>query len=127
MTERPLLVQERALISTVVAFVAHPATGVGHRDKVHLMRLMSLCDAIAQMPQVDKFQIEHGPVCHIYWAACDLIKVFRAKDATHWNRKTEARFLACHLLRYFEVRSVLGVRALGLPDHVPEPPKTPVF
>lgn len=127
MTERPLLAQERALISTVVAFVAHPETGVRYDDKVLLLRMMSLCDAIAQMPQVDRFQIEHGPVCHIYWAARDLIKVFRDKDSNHWHRKTEARFLACHLLRYFEVRSVLGVRALGLPDHVPEPPKTPVF
>lgn len=129
MTERALLAQERALISAVVAFVAHPVTGLHDEaaKKVLLLRIMSLCDAIAAMPVVDRFQIEHGPIEHLYWGAQDLIKVHRDKEASHWDRKREARYMACHLLRYFEVRSVLGLRALGLPDHVPAPPKTPVF
>jgi hypothetical protein len=131
MTERPLLPQERALISASVAFCVLPAAGQPRADRFLLLRLMTLCDAVADMAasplKSPRFEIEHGPVQHIYWAARELIKLHRDKAASRTARECKARHLACHVFTYFDTRSILGLRGLSLAEHVPEPPKAVVI
>jgi hypothetical protein len=121
MNDRPLLAQERALLSSVVAFVAHKSTGADREHNGILLRIASICDAIAQIPQVDRFQIKNGPLCYIYMQAEDLIKSHRDEGASQDDRDKGAELMAGHLLLYCEVQSIQAMRALGLPDDVMQP------
>lgn len=123
---RALNAHERALLAAVTNFCLLPATGLHGEDKHLLMRIEEVLRAVMKLPQVDRFQIEHGPLTNIFYQARDLIDAVRDREGENQKRR-QARYLALLLFPYFEGRTVTALRAHGLPDHVPEPPKEPVF
>lgn len=127
MTERALLLQERALIAAAVAYATWPALTVDADDNRLILRLDELCRFIRQMPEVDRFQIEHGPVEAIYWGAHHLLKALRSPSPSDASVRYAKRVFLAAVFCYFEARSIASLHAMRLPDHVPEPPKVPVL
>jgi hypothetical protein len=124
MTDRPLTLHERALIAAAVAFCTVRSTGFHEDDDRLLRRLADVVDAIQSLSLKDQFVVTSGPLEWVYGDACDLIAAHRDKAADQRQRARHAQYLACQVFRYFELRSVLAQRALGLPDHVPDPEKS---
>ena len=121
MTDRALVPLERALVAAAVAFCVQHATGFYEQDKRLLQRLADITDAIKALSLADQLVINTGPVQYIYGDTVDLIEVSRDKGAPARAVSNHKRYLACHVFQYFELRSVLALRAVGLPDRVPDP------
>lgn len=121
MTSRPLMAHERALIAAAVVFSAAPAVSADGFGKTDLFRLASICDGVRDLPSVDRFQVEHGPVTDIYWAATELIQAYRDSSVDRMAKDRLARLLAASVFCYFEQRCVSGLKGLGLKHQMAAP------
>jgi hypothetical protein len=119
MTDRPLTLHERALIATAVAFCAVPSSGFYQQDDRLLRRLADITDLMSGQPFDDQLKVQSGPLQDVFGEAAKLVAAHRNKALGGNAVRNHMRYLACAVFAYFDLRSVVALRALSLPDHVP--------